>query len=167
MKKTKEPLAKFHASINAKGQIVIPKKDREFLGLDKDDVVEVIVRKVLKSESKLVITGVAYVMAELSSKGLITIPQEVREELDITQDSIIEVLLVGFYKFDELISPKRKSLLSKLNRKPFRIITNTDEESRLIEKSMSYYITQISRVPEERYIAYKESITPVRAMANE
>jgi len=167
VKESKEPLAKFHASINAKGQIVIPKKDREFLGLDKDDVVEVIVRKVLKSESKLVITGVAYVMAKLSSKGLITIPQEVREELGITQDSIIEVLLVGFHKFDDLVSPKGKSLLSKLTHKPFRIIT-ADEESKLIEKSKSYYTTtQILRVPEERYIAYKEPITLVRAMANE
>jgi len=139
VKESREPLAKFHASINAKGQIVIPKKDREFLGLDKDDVVEVIVRKVLKSDSKLMITGVAYIMAKLSSKGLITIPQEVREELDITQDSIIEVLLVGFYKFEELISPRGKSLLSKLARKPFKIITNADEESKLIEKSTSYY----------------------------
>ena len=139
-----EPLAKFHASINAKGQIVVPKKDREFFGLDKDDVVEVIVRKVLKSDPKLRITGVAYIIAKLSSKGLITIPQEVREELGITQDSIIEVLLVGFHKFDELISPKGKSLLSKLARKPFKIITTANEESKLIEKSMSYYSYSIS-----------------------
>lgn len=166
MKETKEPLAKFHASINAKGQIVIPKKDREFLGLDKDDVVEVIVRKVLKSDSKLVITGVAYIIAKLSSKGLITIPQEVRESLDITQDSIIEVLLVGFHKFDDLISPKGKSLLSKLTRKPFRILTNADEESRLIEKSMSYYTIPL-RIAKEKHIAYDEPITFVRAMANE
>lgn len=81
-------------------------------------------KKVLESDSKLMITGVAYIIAKLSSKGLITIPQEVREELGITQDSIIEVFLVGFHKFDELISPnspKGKSLLSKLARKPFII----------------------------------------------
>lgn len=139
MKETKEPLAKFHTNINTKGQIVIPKKDREVFGLNKDDIVEIIVRKVSKADSKLVITGVAYVVAKLSSKGLVTIPQEVRDKLGITPETVIEVLLVGFHKFDELIHPKAKSLVSKLTRKPFKIIKNIEEESEMLEKSSLYY----------------------------
>ena len=133
-----EPLAKFHTSINVKGQIVLPKRDREVLGLTKDDVVEIIVRKIETSSTQIKILGTAYVVAKLSSRGLITIPEEVRSELKITENSVLEILLVGFHRFEDLISPKGKQLLSKLNSKPFRIL-RPNEEILLLERANAYY----------------------------
>ena len=133
-----EPLAKFHTSINVKGQIVLPKRDREVLGLTKDDIVEIIVRKIEASRTEIKILGSAYVVAKLSSRGLITIPEEVRTELKITESSILEILLVGFHKFEDLISPRGKQFLSKLSSKPFRIL-RPDEEIILLEKANAYY----------------------------
>jgi len=141
---TKEPLAKFHANINVKGQLVIPKKDREVLGLERDDVVEIIVRTIEREDSRLRILGSAYVVVKLSSRGLITIPEEIRKALNITPNTVLEVLVIGFHKFNELITEKGKTILTQLNSRPFRIIT-PDEEEKLLKKSTAYYSYSISK----------------------
>ena len=133
-----EPLIKFHTSPNVKGQIVVPKRDRELLRLTKDDIIEIIVRKVEVSEDYIKIVGSAYIIAKLSSRGLVTIPEEVRSRLEISEHSVLEVLVVGFHKFEELVSPKGKSLLSQLSSKPFQILSPLDEPS-LLKKAQKYY----------------------------
>jgi|GEM_PF-1963326 AbrB family looped-hinge helix DNA binding protein len=106
-----EPLAKFHSSINIKGQLVVPAKDREIFGLNKGDYLEIIVRSFKVVDGKLKILKRAYVVVRLSSKGLITIPEEVRKELNISPGDTVEILIVGYHKFEELVSERGKQLL--------------------------------------------------------
>ena len=135
-----EPLAKFHASINIKGQLVVPAKDREIFNLKKGDMLEIIVRSFEVVDEKINILKRAYIVVRLSSKGLITIPEEVRKELDLSPGDTIEVLIVGFHKFDELISEKGKQLLKLFQTRSYIQFISSKQEKSILQKSRSYYI---------------------------
>lgn len=135
-----EPLAKFHASINIKGQLVIPAKDREILGLNKGDYLEVIVRSFRVVDGKIRVLKRAYVIVRLSSKGLITIPEPVRRELNISTGDVVEILIVGYHKFEELISEKGRKLVKHLQGKANAQVISSDQEKSILEKCGRYYI---------------------------
>jgi len=135
-----EPLAKFHASINIKGQLVIPAKDREIFGLNKGDYLEIIVRSFKAVDGKLKILKRAYTVVRLSSKGLITIPEEVRKELKISPGDTVEILIVGYHKFDELVSEKGKQLLKLLQGNSHTQILSSEQEKSILQRSRTYYL---------------------------
>ncbi|MBC7108987.1 MAG: AbrB/MazE/SpoVT family DNA-binding domain-containing protein [Methanomassiliicoccales archaeon] len=135
-----EPLAKFHSSINIKGQLVVPAKDRDVFGLNKGDYLEIIVRSFKVVGGKLKILKRAYVVVRLSSKGLITIPEEVRKELNISPGDTVEILIVGYHKFDELVSEKGKQLLKLLQGNSHTQIISSEQEKSILQRSRTYYL---------------------------
>lgn len=135
-----EPLAKFHASINIKGQLVVPAKDREIFGLNKGDYLEIIVRSFKVVDRKLKILKRAYIVVRLSSKGLITIPEKVRKELNISPGDTVEILIVGYHKFDELVSEKGKQMLKLLQGNSHTQIISSEQEKSILQRSRTYYL---------------------------
>jgi AbrB family looped-hinge helix DNA binding protein len=105
----------FRASLIALG-IAIPKTIREALNIEKNDYVEVIVRKIKIDPEKSIIKVLkqGYLVARVGAKGLIFLPADLKRDFDLHEKDIIEVLLLGYHKFDELVSEKGKKLLSKV-----------------------------------------------------
>ncbi|MFA4719885.1 AbrB/MazE/SpoVT family DNA-binding domain-containing protein [Pyrococcus kukulkanii] len=135
-----EPLAKFHATLNVKGQIVIPQKDREIFGLSKGDLVEIIVRKFKVEKGKIKILGRGYATVKLSSKGLVTIPDEIRKGLGISSGETVEVLIVGFHKLDELLTDRGKRLLNSVKSSSVgKILSPAEEQNILHNTAKKYY----------------------------
>ena len=134
-----EPLAKFHASINIKGQLVVPAKDREIFNLHRGDLLEIIVRSFEVIDGKIKILKRVYLVVRLSSKGLITIPEEVRKELNLSPGDNVEILLVGYHKFEELVSEKGKELLKFFQGESHRQFISSEQERSILQKSKSYY----------------------------
>jgi len=116
MKETKEPLAKFHARLDKEGRIAIPKTVREALNINKNDYVEVIVRKIeIEPETAIIrVLKQGYLITRVGAKGLIFLPADLKRDFDLHEKDIVEVLLLGYHKFDELVSEKGKQLLSKV-----------------------------------------------------
>lgn len=111
-----EPLAKFHAKLDKEGRVVIPKAIRDALGLDKNDYVEVIVRKIKidKAKRQIIVLRQAYLITRIGTKGLIFLPADLKKQFELHERDIVEVVLYGFHKFDELVSEKGKQLLDKV-----------------------------------------------------
>ncbi|NJE47838.1 AbrB family transcriptional regulator, partial [Thermococcus sp. GR7] len=55
-----------------------------------------------------------YLVARVGTKGLIFLPADLKRDFGLHEKDIIEVLLLGYHKFDELVSEKGKKLLSKV-----------------------------------------------------
>lgn len=116
MKETKEPLAKFHARLDKEGRVAIPKTIREALNINKNDYVEVIVRKIeIDPETATIkVLKQGYLITRVGTRGLIFLPADLKKEFELHEKDIVEVLLLGYHKFDELVSEKGKQLLSKV-----------------------------------------------------
>lgn len=115
-------------------------KDREVFGLKRGDILEIIVRSFDVINGKIHIKKRAYILVRLSSKGLITIPEEVRRELGISPGDTVEVLLVGFHKFDELVTEKGKQIAKLIQANTHMRLITSEEEKTIIEKSRTYYV---------------------------
>ena len=116
MKETKEPLAKFHARLDKEGRVAIPKTIREALNIDKNDYVEILVRKIEIDPHSAVIRVLkqGYLVTRVGARGLIFLPADLKRDFNLKEKDIVEVLLLGYHKFDELVSEKGKKLLSKV-----------------------------------------------------
>lgn len=110
-----EPLAKFHAKLDKEGRVTIPKAIREALGLKKNDYVEVIIRKINidYKNQKIYVIMQAYLITRMGTKGILFLPKDLQREMDLQTKEVVEILLVGFHKFEELLSEKGKKLLTK------------------------------------------------------
>ncbi|WP_148290388.1 AbrB/MazE/SpoVT family DNA-binding domain-containing protein [Thermococcus litoralis] len=115
MTETIEPLAKFHAKLNVEGRITIPSPTRELLGLNQNDYVEVIVRKIEvdHANQKIYVLKQAYLISRIGVNGTLFLPKDLQREMTLQPKELVEVLLVGLHRFDELLSPKGKLLLTK------------------------------------------------------
>lgn len=111
-----EPLAKFHARLDKEGRVAIPKAIRDAFGLNKNDYVEVIIRKIEVDLNKkqVKVLRQAYLITRMGAKGLIFIPSDLKRQFDLHEKDIVEIILYGFHKFDELVSEKGKHLLNKM-----------------------------------------------------
>lgn len=111
-----EPLAKFHARLDKEGRVAIPKAIRDALGLDKNDYVEVIIRKIKidRAKRQIIVLRQAYLITRIGTKGLIFLPADLKKQFELHERDIVEVVLYGFHKFDELVSEKGKQLLDKV-----------------------------------------------------
>jgi len=111
-----EPLAKFHARLDKEGRVAIPKAIRDAIGLDKNDYVEVIIRKIKidRANRQIIVLRQAYLITRIGAKGLIFLPSDLKKQFDLHEKDIVEVVLYGFHKFDELVSEKGKQLLDKV-----------------------------------------------------
>ncbi len=116
MKETKEPLAKFHARLDKEGRVAIPKTIREALDIDKNDYVEIIIRKIkIDPETATIkVLRQGYLITRVGTRGLIFLPSDLKKDFELHEKDIVEVLLLGYHKFDELVSEKGKQLLSKV-----------------------------------------------------
>ena len=117
MKESREPLAKFHAKLDKEGRVAIPKAIREALNIDKNDYVEVLVRKIeIHQETTTIkVLRQGYLITRVGAKGLIFLPADLKRDFDLHEKDIVEILLLGYHKFDELVSEKGKKLLSKVH----------------------------------------------------
>jgi len=64
-----EPLAKFHVQVYKNGRIAIPGKEREYFGLDKHDIVNLVVRKVVGGK----IIGRGQFWAQLTISNIVSL----------------------------------------------------------------------------------------------
>ncbi len=111
-----KPLAKFHARLDKEGRVAIPKAIRDALDLDKNDYVEVIIRKIEidRVKRQIIVLRQAYLITRIGAKGLIFLPADLKKQFDLYERDIVEVVLYGFHKFDELVSEKGKLLMTKM-----------------------------------------------------
>lgn len=111
-----EPLAKFHARLDKEGRVAIPKAIRDALELNKNDYVEVIIRKIEidRTKRQIIVLRQAYLITRIGAKGLIFLPSDLKKQFDLHEKDIVEIVLYGFHKFDELVSKKGKQLLNKV-----------------------------------------------------
>ena len=116
MKEAKEPLAKFHARLDKEGRVAIPKAIREALNINKNDYVEIIVRKIQidSKNSTIKVLKQGYLITRVGARGLVFLPADLKRDFDLEEKDIVEILLLGYHKFDELVSEKGKKLLSKV-----------------------------------------------------
>ena len=142
MAETTEPLAKFHARLDPKGRVLIPKSDREILGIESNDYVEVIIRKIQVDHDSMKISVLdrAFLIAKVGARGYFIIPTETRHLLNLDYGDIVEVFLLTFHKFDELISEKGKSLLSRIQTYSHSKIISAEEEKIMLNNSSHSYL---------------------------
>jgi len=116
VRESKEPLAKFHARLDKEGRVAIPKTIREALNISKNDYVEVIVRKIeIDPETATIrVLKQGYLITRVGTRGLIFLPADLKKDFELHEKDIVEILLLGYHKFDELVSEKGKQLLSKV-----------------------------------------------------
>jgi len=116
VKESKEPLAKFHARLDKEGRVAIPKAIREALNINKNDYVEIIVRKIQidSKNSTIKVLKQGYLITRVGARGLVFLPADLKRDFDLEEKDIVEILLLGYHKFDELVSEKGKKLLSKV-----------------------------------------------------
>ena len=140
-----EPLAKFHARLDPKGRVLIPKSDREVLGIEGNDYVEALVRKVeIDNESKTVrVLGSAFIIAKVGVRGYIVIPTNARLELGLSYGDPVEVLILTIHKFEKLISPKGKELMKRIQAFSQAKIMSPSEEYNLLKQLGYSYLFQV------------------------
>jgi len=126
--KIPEPLAKFHVQVYKNGRIAIPGNEREYFRLDKHDIVNLVIRKVVNGK----IVGRGQFWAQLTIHGRLTIPYGLRAELDIREGDQIEVLLVDFIKFKGKDRDKAYQLFQAMKSGKYFII-DEDEEQKILE----------------------------------
>ncbi|WP_297437217.1 AbrB/MazE/SpoVT family DNA-binding domain-containing protein [Thermococcus sp.] len=145
MRESKEPLAKFHARLDPKGRVLIPKGDREVLGIEGNDYVEAVIRKIeLNSESKVVqILGSAFIIAKVGVRGYIVVPTNARVELNLSHRDAVEVLILAIHKFDKLISPQGKELMKRIQAFSQAKIMSPGEEYNLLKQLSYSYLFQV------------------------
>ena len=124
MKESKEPLAKFHVQVYKNGRIAIPGNEREYFGLEKHDIVNLVIRKVVDGK----IIGRGQFWAQLTIHGRLTIPNGLRAELDIEEGDQIEVLLIDFIKLKDKVGDKAYQLLKAVKSGKYFIIDEEEEE---------------------------------------
>jgi len=145
MKETKEPLAKFHARLDPKGRVLIPKGDREILGIEGNDYVEALIRKIeVNNESKVVqILGSAFIIAKVGVRGYIVVPTNARVELNLSYGDVVEVLILAIHKFDKLISPQGRELMKRIQAFSQAKIIAPDEEYDLLKQLGYSYLFHV------------------------
>lgn len=116
MKEAKEPLAKFHARLDKEGRVAIPKAIREALNINKNDYVEIVVRKIQidSKTSTIKVLKQGYLITRVGARGLVFLPADLKRDFGLNEKDIVEILLIGYHKFDELVSEKGKELISKV-----------------------------------------------------
>lgn len=119
-----EPLAKFHVQVYKNGRIAIPGNEREYFGLDKHDIVNLVVRKVVGGK----IIGRGQFWAQLTVHGRLTIPNGLREELNIKEGDQIEVLLIDFIKLKNKVGDKAYQLFQAVKSGKYFIIGEEEEQ---------------------------------------
>ncbi len=122
-----EPLAKFHAQVYKNSRIAIPSNEREHFGLDKHDIVNLVIRKVIGGR----IIGRGQFWAQLTVHGRLTIPNGLRAELDIKEGDQVEVLLIDFIKLKNKVGDKAYQLFQAVKSGKYFII-DEDEEQKLL-----------------------------------
>ena len=118
-----EPLAKFHAQVYKNGRIAIPSNEREHFGLDKHDIVSLIVRKY---EGEKII-GRGQFWAQLTIHGRLTIPNGLRQQLNIREGDHVEVLLVDFIKLHEKLEDKEYFIFQAIKNGKYFMLNPEDE----------------------------------------
>lgn len=114
MKETKEPLAKFQATVNKDGRITIPRPILEAFGLRQNDYVKVLIRKIEISDKTIVVTAQALLAVKIGRNGAIALPKKLMREFELKENEPVEVVILDYYKFEELVSEKGRELLSRL-----------------------------------------------------
>jgi len=142
---SKEPLVKFHARLDPKGRVLIPKGDREVLGIEGNDYVEALIRKIeVNNESKVVqILGSALIIAKVGVRGYIVVPTNARVELNLSYGDAVEVLILAIHKFDKLISPQGKELMKRIQAFSQAKIMSPSEEYNLLKQLGYSYLFQV------------------------
>ena len=146
MREWQEPLIKFHARLDPKGRILIPKSDRETLGIRGNDYVEAIVRKITIDERSKIITILksAYIIAKVGVRGYIVIPTNARVELGLSQGDIVEVLILAVHKFESLVTHEGKELIKRVQVfSQAKIVRSPEEEYDLLNKLGYSYLFHV------------------------
>jgi len=99
MKETKEPLAKFQAKINKDGRVSLPKQIKDVLGLESDDYLKVIVRKIKaeKEEGIIYVYGQEFAILRVGIRGYVVIPQKIRKQLKLKPNDSVEIVVLDYY----------------------------------------------------------------------
>ena len=119
-----EPLAKFHAQVYRNGRIAIPANEREYFGLDKHDIVNLIIRKLDNNQ----ISGRGQFWTQLTIHGRLTIPHGLRQQLNISEGDYVEVLLIGFIKLQEKLQEEEYHLFQAIKDGEYFILTSELEQ---------------------------------------
>ncbi|WP_297555873.1 AbrB/MazE/SpoVT family DNA-binding domain-containing protein [Thermococcus sp.] len=99
MKESKEPLAKFQAKMNKDGRVSLPKQIKDVLGLESDDYLKVIIRKIKaeKSEGIIYVYGQEFAILRVGIRGYVVIPQKVRRDLNLKPNDSVEIVILDYY----------------------------------------------------------------------
>ena len=99
MKESREPLAKFQAKMNKDGRVSLPKQIKDVLGLESDDYLKVIVRKIKaeKDEGIIYVYGQEFAILRVGIRGYIVIPQKVRRQLELKPNDSVEIVILDYY----------------------------------------------------------------------
>ncbi len=124
-----EPLAKFHAQVYRNGRIAIPANEREYFGLNKHDIVNLIIRK-LEGDK---IIGRGQFWAQLTIHGRLTIPNGLRQKLNISEGDHVEVLLVDFIKIQEKLGDREYYLFQAIRDGKYFILDPEEEKRALAD----------------------------------
>lgn len=113
-----EPLAKFHSPVYKNGRIAIPSNERDYFGLDKHDIVLLVVRNP---------NGRGLFWAQLTVHGRLTIPQGLRQHLSISEGDFVEVLLVDFIKIKNVVGEEGYRILRAVRTNSYRLLDHSEE----------------------------------------
>jgi len=99
VKESKEPLAKFQAKMNKDGRVSLPKQIKDVLGLESDDYLKVIIRKIKaeKSEGIIYVYGQEFAILRVGIRGYVVIPQKVRRDLNLKPNDSVEIVILDYY----------------------------------------------------------------------
>ena len=95
-----EPLAKFHARIDPRGRIVLPKTVRDIFEIEAGDFVTLLVRKIkLNKDAKEIHVYASFKFSgRVNDKGAVVIPKHLRDKYMIKHGELVEILLLDHGK---------------------------------------------------------------------